>query len=95
MILLRSFILQQRYPQNIQMYPISYQIVEIMSSVALVHMLNLCSVYRDYVCLPSFVLVVDSKTKGHEEQLLVMPAGFHRWCWVPSMRSLLWQFLNL
>lgn len=53
-ILLRSFILQQRYPQNIQMYPISYQIVEIMSSVALVHMLNLCSVYRDYVCLLLF-----------------------------------------
>lgn len=60
-----------------------------MSSVALVHTLNLCSVYRDYVCLPSFVLVVDSKTKGCEEQFLVMPVDFHRWYWVPSICSLL------
>lgn len=55
--------------------PISYQIVVIMSSVALVHMLNLCSVYRGYVCLPSFVLVVDGKSEGHEEQFLVMTSG--------------------
>lgn len=37
-----------------------------MSSVALVHVLTLCSLYRQDICLPSLVLVVSGKTKGHE-----------------------------
>lgn len=37
-----------------------------MSSVALVHVLNLCFVYTQDILLPSLILVVNGKTKGHE-----------------------------